>query len=213
MVFKSPYPLSVPNVDLLTYLFTSTLFAPDEKVWIEANHLSNYLTPTTAKEYTQRIGHGLQSLGVTRPTSAKRDIVLLVSENSIMTPVTMFGIINAGGVVCTASPLASGIEIARQIGSSEPTLVISSPGCLKNVKHGVERSGMKRLKILIMSSAEGKKELKLLDTGKSVISEKKLKFENITDQQTLTNRVIFLGYSSGTTGVPKGPFPTPSLPR
>lgn len=207
MVFKSPYPLSVPNVDLLTYLFTSTIFAPDEKVWIEANHPSNYFTPTTAKEYTQRIGHGLQSLGVARPTSAKRDIVLLVSENSIMTPVTMFGIINAGGVVCTASPLASGMEIARQIGSCEPTLVISSPGCLKNVKEGVERSGMKGLKIVIMSSAEGKKELKLLDKGKSVISEKKLEFENITDQQTLTNRVIFLGYSSGTTGVPKGPFP------
>ena len=133
--------------------------------------------------------------------------MLLVSENSIMTPVTMFGIINAGGVVCTASPLASGMEIARQIGSCEPTLVISSPGCLKNVKEGVERSGMKGLKIVIMSSAEGKKELKLLDKGKSVISEKKLEFENITDQQTLTNRVIFLGYSSGTTGVPKGPFP------
>src|SRR5271170_1532841 len=146
MVFKSPFPLSVPNNDLLTYLFTSTIFQPDQKVWIEANHPTNFFTPTTAKDYTHRIGHGLQSLGVSRPRSTKRDIVLLVSENSIMTPVTMFGIINAGGVVCTASPLASGMEIARQIGSCGPKVVICARGCVGNVKEGVGKSGMRGLK-------------------------------------------------------------------
>ena len=129
-----------------------------------------------------------------------------------MTPVTMFGIINSGGVVCTASPIASSFEIARQIGSCEPKLVICSPGILKTAKDGVGMSKLKGLPIAVMSSEGGKQELKLVD-GTDLISEERLEFEQITDQETLTKRVIFLGYSSGTTGVPKGPLPPGHLSR
>ena len=115
----------------------------------------------------------------------------------------MYGIINAGGVVCTAPTQASSFEIARQIKSCEPKLVICSALVLDTVVAGVERSVLRELPIAIMSSANGGQELRLRD-GTSLISDTKLEFERITDQQTLTNRVIFLGYSSGTTGVPKG---------
>ena len=205
MVFKSPYPLTVPNVDYLTYIFSSTVFNPDEKVWIEANTPTNYITQSRALELTQRIGAGLQSIGISRPKteSSDRCVVLLISENQIMTPVTMYGIINAGGVVCTAPTQASSFEIARQIKGCEPKLVICSASVLDTVVAGVEQSVLRKLPIAIMSSANGRQELRLRD-GTSLISDIKLEFERITDQQTLTNRVIFLGYSSGTTGIPKG---------
>jgi acyl-coenzyme A synthetase/AMP-(fatty) acid ligase len=205
VVFKSPYSLSLPNIDYLNYIFTSTVFKPNDKVWVEATTPSNYITQSRALELTQRIGAGLQSLGISRPRSVtdERDITLLCSENQVMTPVTMFGIINSGGVVCTCPPQASSMEIARQIGSCRPKVVICSPSILKTAKEAVKGSVLKDLPIAVMSSADGKQELKLLD-GTSLISEKKLDLEKITDPDILSKRVCFLGYSSGTTGVPKG---------
>jgi 4-coumarate--CoA ligase len=207
MVFKSPYPLTVPDVDYLTYLFTSTIFSPNEKVWIEANDPSNFITQSRALELTQRIGAGLQSIGITRPVSgtAEQDIVLFISENQIMTPVTMFGIINSGAIVSTIPPQASSFEIAKQITSTEAKLLICSPSILKTAQEGVAKSTLSGMPIAVMSSADGKQELNLLD-GESLISHNKLPLEAITDRNILEKRVILLGFSSGTTGVPKG-FP------
>ncbi len=205
MVFKSPYSLTLPNIDYLNYLFSATVFKPTDKVWIEATTPLNYITQARALELTQRIGAGLQSLGVSRPWSVRneRDIVLLCSENQVMTPVTMFGIINSGGVVCTCPPQATSMEIARQIESCRPKVVICSPAILEVAQEGVKGSILKDLPIAVMSSADGKQELKLLD-GTSLVSDKKLDLEKITDPDVLSKRVCFLGYSSGTTGVPKG---------
>jgi 4-coumarate--CoA ligase len=205
MVFKSPYPLTLPNIDYLNYLFSSTIFKSHDKVWIEATTPSNSITQARALELTQRIGAGLQSLGVNRPqsTTEERHIILLCSENQVMTPVTMFGIINAGGVVCTCPPQASSMEIARQIASCRPKVVICSPGILETAREGVKGSVLKDIPIAVMSSADGKQELTLLD-GTSLISDKKLELEKISDPNVLSKRVCFLGYSSGTTGVPKG---------
>jgi 4-coumarate--CoA ligase len=206
MVIKSQYPLTVPNVDYLSYIFSSTVFAPSDKVWIEADQPTNYITYARAKELTHRIGHGLQSVcGISRPRneSAERDVVLLISENQIMTPVTIYGIVNAGGVVSSCPAQASSLEIAKQIASSRPKLVICSPAVVEVVVKGVEMSVLRGCKVAVMSSANHKQELKLLG-GTNLISEGKVEIETITDQKILTNRVIFLIYSSGTTGVPKG---------
>ena len=205
MVFKSEHSLSVPDVDFLTYIFTSTVFSPDDKVWLDGKNPSNFITQARAKELTERIGAGLQSVGIRRPPSndSERDVVLLISENQLMTPVTMFGIINAGGIVCTSSPFASNLEIAKQIATCEPILLICSPNILPTAKDGVSKSILKNLAIAVMNSGQGKQELKLVN-GTDLISSNKLSFENITDQETLSKRVILLGFSSGTTGVPKG---------
>jgi 4-coumarate--CoA ligase len=205
MIIKSPYPLKVPNVDLLTYVFSATVFAPDDKVWIEANDPSNYITQSRAVELTQRIGAGLRNLGLERPKSEseERNVVLLISENQIMTPVTMFGIINSGAIMSTVPPQASSFEIAKQIAGCQPKLLICSPAILETAKEGVTRSVLKELPIAVMSSADGRQELKLVD-GTNLIANDKLTFEKITDPSALAKRVCLLGFSSGTTGVPKG---------
>ena len=191
-VFKSPYPLTVPNVDLLTYVFSATVFAPDDKVWIEANDPSNYITQSRAVELTQRIGAGLRNLGLERPKSEseERNVVLLISENQIMTPVTMFGIINSGAIMSTVPPQASSFEIAKQIASCQPKLLICSPAILETAKEGVIRSVLKELPIAVMSSADGRQELKLVD-GTNLIANDKLEFEKITDPSVLAKRVCF----------------------
>jgi 4-coumarate--CoA ligase len=205
MVFKSPYPLTVPDVDYLTYLFSSTVFSPNEKVWIEANSPTNFITQSRAIELTQRIGAGLHSLGIRRPSTetAEQDIILLISENQVMTPVTMFGIINAGAIVSTIPPQASSFEIAKQIASTKAKLLICSPSILNTAREGVTKSVLSGMPIAVMTSGEGKQELKLVDGG-SLISSDKLDIERITDRKVLEKRVILLGFSSGTTGVPKG---------
>jgi acyl-CoA synthetase (AMP-forming)/AMP-acid ligase II len=154
---------------------------------------------------TQRIGAGLRSLGLQRPLSEteERNIVMLISENQIMTPVTMFGIINSGSIVCTAPPQASSFEISKQIASCRPKLLICSPAILNTAKEGVSNSVLSNMPIAVMSSADGKQELNLLN-GTSLISNERLAIEKITDPNILKKRVVLLGYSSGTTGIPKG---------
>jgi 4-coumarate--CoA ligase len=132
----------------------------------------------------------------------------LIGENQIMTPVTIYGIINAGGVISTIPPQASSFEIAKQIASCSPKLLICSPPILETAKEGVAKSVLKQLPIAVMSSADGKQELKLTD-GTNLIWNDKLPIERITDRHVLSKRVLFLCFSSGTTGVPKGTPPPP----
>ncbi len=75
---------------------------------LRSNHLNN------SKELTQQPGAGLQSIRITSPTAtSQRNIVLLNSENQILTPVAMFGITMSGSGGCPASPFASTFKIFK----------------------------------------------------------------------------------------------------
>jgi 4-coumarate--CoA ligase len=209
MIFESPYQVDIPEIDILSFLFSSKLFDDKTKIWLDAADPSNYLTKPMAISYSMRIAWALRGLGIDQEDKIEahagaREIVIVFVENQIMIPPTLFGIICAGGINATCAPTATAFELSRQIQGSSPKLVICSDHTRQTAKEALQHLSISdRPKLLIMKSTVPF-DLRLDKDDRSILTANKLKWEQIEDLETLRNRTACLVYSSGTTGVPKG---------
>lgn len=101
MVIRSPYPdLSIPEQDILTYLFDSEDALPETPLWINAARPGSYLSLRTALQWIKRLAIGLDKLGVRRG-----DVLMMVSPNHIFVPVAYLGAVGSARVFSGANPL------------------------------------------------------------------------------------------------------------
>ncbi|OAP58070.1 hypothetical protein AYL99_07160 [Fonsecaea erecta] len=198
MIFESEYHISIPSVDLLTFLFSRTPFKDDDPVWINpASPNSNHVTLARARDLTHRIGQGYRDLGI----RSDRDIILSYLENQVMVAPNNLGVLCAGGVHATCSVTATAFELARQIRLSSPRIVICSPQTRQAAEEAIAESGVDGVRLVIMMSDK----LDIVDVnGRSIISDRKLQWQKVTDPAVLEKTTACLVYSSGTTGDPKG---------
>lgn len=202
MIFTSQYHVDIPNEDILTFLFTRTPFKDDDPIWIDGLDPSLYVTLSKAKDLTLRIGHGLRALGIGE-SNGREDIVLSFVENQAMVAPTLLGVLCAGGIHATCPKTATTFELARQIKSSRPKMLVCSEQTRLVAEKAIAQSIVQGIRVLIMTSPS----LDIVDTdGKSIISLQALPWQRITSSTTLESTTACLVYSSGTTGIPKGTF-------
>ncbi|OAL35690.1 hypothetical protein AYO20_05071 [Fonsecaea nubica] len=196
MIFESQYHVDIPSVDLLTFLFSRTPFKDDDPIWINPSNPDNHVTLARARDLTHRIGQGYRDLGIGRH-GAGRDIVLSYVENQVMVAPNNLGVICAGGVHATCSVTATAFELARQIRLSRPKILICSAQTRHAAEDAIAQSGVEGIRLVMMVSAE----LDIVDaSGKSVVSDRRLEWERVTDPAVLERATACLVYSSGTTG-------------
>lgn len=70
-------------------------------------------------------------------------------------------------------------------------------------RKAAQLSGISLERVLTLKSGEDR-DLTVMDSGESAVSEALLPWERITNEKELEDTLIYLFYSSGTTGVPKG---------
>ncbi len=199
MIFDSEYHVDIPNVDLLTFLFSRTPFEDHDPIWINPSNPSNNVTLSKARDLTRRLGQGYRDLGI-GVNGPGKDIVVTYLENQVMVAPHCLGVLCAGGIHATCSVTATAFELARQIRLSSPKILICSPQTRKPAEEAIEQSGTD-VKLVMMVSEN----LDIVDVnGKSIVSKRKLEWKRITDPNVLEKTTACLVYSSGTTGVPKG---------
>ncbi|OQU96504.1 AMP-binding enzyme domain-containing protein [Cladophialophora immunda] len=192
MIFESQYRVDIPNVDLLTFLFSRTPFKDDDPIWINPANPRNHVTLAQARDLTHRIGQGYRDLGIgTR--GAGKDIVLSYIENQVMVAPNNLGVICAGGIHATCSVTATAFELARQIRLSGPKILICSPQTRKAAEEAITQSGVGGVRLVMMVSEK----LDIVDaSGKSIIRDRKLEWDRITNPAVLERTTACLVYSS-----------------
>jgi len=140
---------------------------------------------------------------------------VLFSSGQAAYPAAVFSIIAAGGVASLASPSSSAFELARQVNAGGGRVLVVSEDFLGVAKEA-RRSFEREVAICVLASAPdwslrvvGEEDGEL--RGRTIME--RFKWDVITDTQKLKDSLIMLLYSSGTTGVPKGIYPSfaPSL--
>lgn len=201
MILTSPYHVDIPNEDILTFLFSRTKCNPQDTIWLDGENPSSRISLAVAKRITCAVGQGLRNLGIGVAGDGK-DIVLTIVENQIMVAPTVFGVLCAGGIHSTCSPMATAFELRRQLSMTKPKVVICSAQTKATVEEALGESGADRPIILEMKSSS----MDVMDSQglASICIEGSLAWTAITDPQQLRETTACLIFSSGTTGVPKG---------
>ncbi|KAG7091030.1 hypothetical protein E1B28_010091 [Marasmius oreades] len=220
-IYVSDVPsVSVISESIVTHLLASRPGQPSNFIGRYPDHFPAFVDADTGTTITRaqfkslvfRFGHGLTTIGAKRG-----DTLLVFSPNSLAYPIVVCGAI-AAGIRCTLANTAyTGRELAHQYHDSGAHLLITTADGLPVVRDMFkslsisETEGDNRIIVLSdgLSWAEGsaspsRSEIKDLLTMEELLTRGSLSREERFDGELAKSETVFLCYSSGTTGKPKG---------
>ncbi|KAJ6499922.1 4-coumarate-CoA ligase [Mycena vitilis] len=209
MIYTStnPSPGPIPKLDLLSFLFDSSLSWATESTVLhaDAEKPENGITKAQTRVLTRRIAHTLRTRFGIGQSGHGQDIVVVISTGQIMLPLLFYAIIAAGGVVSLASSSFKPDELARQIQQGAAKLCIACPVSQDILLSAARLCDFPSHRCLTLdSSSQGSLRMLTGSSFQNIVGEFELDWERITDQQRLDSSLVCLLYSSGTTGFPKG---------
>ncbi|KAJ5675235.1 uncharacterized protein N7477_005169 [Penicillium maclennaniae] len=156
----------------------------------EVKELATYLSMALYQDHNIRAG----------------DRVIIFSENSIWYPVAMFGTIRLGGIASGASPFHSINEMSQMIQVARPAVIFASLTHLPVALSSAKVNGMRQEQVILLEGrADGTASLaNLISRGKEFAQTDQVPSYQVAHGKTNGDVCAFLGFSSGTTGHPKG---------
>ncbi|XP_072930548.1 uncharacterized protein [Epargyreus clarus] len=198
-IVKSPYaPVEIPNATVPEYIWRNI------HKWADKTAV---VCGITNRSYTYRKLHEYaQNFAATLRTSAQLqikdgDVIGVMMPNSPEYPIAVLGAMQAGAIVTTFNPIHTTSEVYRQLLLARPKIIIGSPETIGVIKEAISMSN-KAIPVITVRNPEDNlpsetiafEELMNNNVDKSVLNDVKRKPEDL----------VFLPYSSGTTGLPKG---------
>ncbi|KJA28962.1 hypothetical protein HYPSUDRAFT_33429 [Hypholoma sublateritium FD-334 SS-4] len=224
-IYTSPLtPPPLPHRSVFTHLFASTTSSPNDvggypsatPAFIDAAS-GTTLTRGQLKHLALSFAHGLRSHPATRSHAKRGDTVMVYSPNALVWPVVVFGSV-AAGLRCTlANHAYNARELAFQYTDSGAGLVFTSEAGVATVRATFKDLGLsasdaeKRIIVLPagLDWAGGPAVPRRADSANLLtvadfLGRGALKEEEKFDGPQLSGETVYLCYSSGTTGKPKG---------
>jgi 4-coumarate--CoA ligase len=147
---KSRWSVSVPEVDIPTYLFGSpTAPLGDALAFADAEDPETLcMTWTELRLWSQRLAAGLQAAGL-----KEGDRVVILSGNDVLFPVVNLGVIMASGIYQSANPHSNARELAYQLSLTTPSFILASEATLACALEAANMVGIGRERVFVFNDA------------------------------------------------------------
>ncbi|KAJ1305650.1 hypothetical protein OPQ81_000646 [Rhizoctonia solani] len=204
-IYKSRYPdYVIPRQSIISKLFPNESPYSDSLPAFTEAATGLTLSLGDVKDLTFRVASGVRNVLGTK----RGDTVMIFSPNSISWPFTLFGCVAAGLRITLANSSYTPPELAHQLKDSAAGYIFVHPALLDNLLKAFEilmipaKQAQKRIIVMTYGSPQvkGIGEYTGLDSLlRSGKFEKEEKFDGDSSNET-----VYLCYSSGTMGLPKG---------
>ncbi|KFY53401.1 hypothetical protein V496_07663 [Pseudogymnoascus sp. VKM F-4515 (FW-2607)] len=199
MIIKSPYFATIPETDILSFLFDDLDSQPDIPLFIDSQYPTKLVTSHEAKTLTRKFGMGLQKIAGINPG----DVVMVCAGNSILFPLAFLGTLCAGGIFTGVNPASTVGEIAYQLRLSEARVIITDPKRLPSVLKAAIEVGLPSTAIYLFDHGQESIAQQTRTTFADLTKHGELDWHDVYGYDA-ANRTAVLNFSSGTTGMPKG---------
>ncbi|KAH6890564.1 hypothetical protein B0T10DRAFT_486188 [Thelonectria olida] len=198
MPVDSPFAsVEIPDVDLWSYYFDRKLDFPETHPILVDGDTKRSYTFAQTRDLSAQFGQGLKHVFKWK----RGDVLGFFTPNNIDTVVVNLGVIWAGGVASPANPTYTAEELAHQLKDSKARALVTQKPFLETARKAAGIAGVPLENIILIGDErddDGGVVHWLNVTPKGAwITPKKPHIDPKND-------LVYLVYSSGTTGLPKG---------
>ncbi|CAG8513240.1 14713_t:CDS:2, partial [Acaulospora colombiana] len=196
MIFKSKLPdIEIPSVGVYQYATSNPNNVSESKVIFIDGITDKKITFGEFKSETKSFAAGLcDKVGFKRG-----DVLAIISPNQFDYPIVLFGAIAAGGIVTPVNPTYNVTEVSFQLSNSGASVIVSHPLVLPVVVKAATEAQIPHSKIFIF----GDEEINGFQPYRALFVDREFEPVTYTPEES-KNTIVFLCYSSGTTGKSKG---------
>ena len=184
----SPYPdVEIPELSLTEFVLGRAKALGDKPALIDGP-TRRTLTYAGLAQAVRRVAAGLATRGF-----EKGDVFAMYAPNLPEYALAVHAVASLGGATTTVNPLYTVEELTRQLDDAGAKWLLTVPPFLETAREAAGRSGVRE--VFVFGEAEGATPFSALLAGGEEPPE-----VEIDPREDL----VFLPYSSGTTGMPKG---------